>query len=90
MEGSAHAQLHASPLEQVAPDVAHEDGIPVADNGRRKAVEPNNVVEEGLSDGRRQVGVAERYEVRILRKTVDHREDDALALHLGEPFNEVQ
>jgi hypothetical protein len=69
--------------------VAGEDGIPIADDRRWEVVEAYNVVEEGASDGGGRVGVAEHYEVSVLRKAVDHREDDALAIHLGQPFNKV-
>ena len=90
MEGGAHAQLDARHLEEVPPDVASEDGVTVADDRRREPVKPDNVDEERTRNRGRRVGVAERYEVGVLREAVDHHEYDALAVHLGESFNEVQ
>jgi len=50
VEGGAEAKLHARHPEQVAPHVAGEDRVAITDDGRREAVEPNNVVEEGTGD----------------------------------------
>lgn len=36
------------------------------------------------------VGVTEGNEVCILQKVIDHHEDDAFAVHLGKPFNEIK
>ena len=53
-------------------------------------MKPDNVGEERSRDGGRRVGVAACYEVGVLREAVDPREYDSIAVHLGEPFNEVQ
>jgi hypothetical protein len=34
--------------------------------------------------------VAKGNEVRILQKEIDHHEDDAFAIDLGKPFNEIK
>jgi hypothetical protein len=70
-------------LEQIPPDVAGEDRIPIADDRRREAVESDDVSEESSGDRRCRVRVAERYEVSVLQQAVDHHKYDALAVHLG-------
>jgi hypothetical protein len=53
-------------------------------------MEPYNLIEECLGDGRGAVGVAQGDEAGILGEEVHHREDHRLAADLGEPFNEIQ
>jgi hypothetical protein len=49
----------------------------------------DDAVEEGTSDGRGCVGVAERNKMCILGEAVDDGEDDRLAADLGQPLDEV-
>jgi hypothetical protein len=53
-------------------------------------MKPNDLGEERLGHGLHGVGVRQRNEVGVLAETVHHREDDRLALHLGESFYEVE
>ena len=45
--------------------------------------------EEGACHRSRSVGMAEGDEVRVLGEAINHREDDGLPAHLGQPFDEV-
>jgi hypothetical protein len=66
VERRAHAEFDAGQLEYVAPYMAGEYQITVADDGRRHAMKPDNVVEEGTGDGGGGVGVSQGDEVRVL------------------------
>jgi len=83
MEGRAETQLDARVTEEVPPHPTSEDRVTVSYDGLWKAVEPNNVVEEGAGDGHGSVRVPQRDEVRVLGEPVHDGEDDALAVHLG-------
>jgi hypothetical protein len=52
-------------------------------------MERHNVIEEGLCDGCRCIGMPERNEVGILRKPVDHRKDDHLVVDAGKSLHEI-
>ena len=89
MEGRAETQLDARLTEEVPPHPTSENRVAVADDGLRKSVEPNNVVEEGAGVGRGGVRLPQRDEVRVLGEPVHDGEDDALAVHLGQGLDEV-
>jgi hypothetical protein len=80
VEGYAHAQADARHLEEVAPHIAGEDGVPVADNGSREAVEAYNAVD---------VGVAQGDKVGVFGESINHRQDDRFPADLVEPLDEV-
>ena len=67
VEGGAEAKLYVGYLEQIAPHVAGEDRVAIADHGPREAMEPNDAVKEGVGDKGGSVGVAERDEVHTWR-----------------------
>ena len=90
VERRAHQELDSGAAEQITPDVTCEHGVTVADYGLRDAVKPHDVLEEGSGHGRSCIGVAKRNEMCILRETVDHREQDTLAMDLGQRLNEVE
>jgi len=69
--------------------MAGEHGIPIADDRRRKPVQPDDAVKEGTCHHSRCIGVAECNEVRIFGEAIDHREDDRFATDLWQAFNEV-
>jgi hypothetical protein len=52
-------------------------------------MEANDVSEEGVSDGLSGVGVRQGDEMAVLAEAIHNREDDRLALHLGQRLNEV-
>ena len=86
----AEAKLDAREVEQLRPECAGEDGVPIADDGTWNAVEAHNLVEEGTRHRGRRVGVAEGDEVRIFGEPVDDGEDDRLAADARESFHEVE
>lgn len=53
-------------------------------------MEPDNIVEEGACDRCCCEGVAECDEMCVLGEAVDHREDNGLSSHLGQPMDEVE
>jgi hypothetical protein len=89
VEDSTHAQGDASHLEEVVPHMAGEHRVSVADDGRRKPVQPDDAIEEGTGDRGRGVGVAKRDEMRVLGEAVDHREYDEFPTNLGQTLDEV-
>ena len=89
MEGSTHVQLDARLAKQIPPNLADEHGIAIAHDGIREPVQADDVVEESAGDGGRRVRVAQQNEVGVLREPVHHREDDALAMYLGERLDEI-
>jgi len=46
MERRAEVELDAGELEEVAPNMTSEHGVPIADDGGREPMEANNGVEE--------------------------------------------
>jgi hypothetical protein len=90
VEGCRQVELDPCQREQLGPELAREDRVPVADNGVRHAMEPDNGVEECPSYERRHVGVVECNEVRILGEAVDHREHHLFAMDAWERLDEIQ
>jgi hypothetical protein len=89
MKGRRHLQADTGELEQLALEVAGEGGITVTHYGAGQSMEPNDAGEECTGHRCRRVGMAERDEVRILRKPVDHHEDDRFATNLRECLNKI-
>ena len=69
--------------------MAREHRVTITDDRRRKTVQSDDTVEEGTGHGRSGVGMPQRDEVSILRKAVDHCENDRFAAHLGKALDEV-
>jgi hypothetical protein len=82
VERRAHEKCDADQLEEVLPDVASEDGVPVAHDGG-EPVEPHDTLEEHLGHRHGGVGVVEGEEVGVLGEAVHHRKDHRLVVHLG-------
>jgi hypothetical protein len=76
VERRASAELGAGEAEQLGPQVASEDGVPIAHDRhrdrRQDPMEPDNVVEECLGNGRCGVGVDESDEVAVFGETVQN------------------
>lgn len=72
VEGRVEDEPDTREIEQLCPEGAGEYRIPVAHYGTRQFMEANDLVEEGLGDGRRAIGVAEGDEMSILREAIDH------------------
>jgi hypothetical protein len=89
VERSAHPQLDAGEGEQLLPERAGEDGVTVADDGARNAVELDNVVEERLGHRYRSVRVAQRDEVGVLGEPVHHCHDHRFAPNAQKALHEV-
>jgi hypothetical protein len=89
VERHAHAELYARQPKEIPPDVTREHRITVTDDGRRKPVEADDAVEEGLGHRHGCIGVTEGDKVRLLGEAVNHCEDDGLAAHLGKALDEV-
>ena len=52
-------------------------------------MEPDDVVEEGASDGGSRVGVPKRNKMRVLGEAVNDGEDDGFPANLGQPLDEI-
>jgi len=52
-------------------------------------MESNDRFEEGLSNRSSIVWVAERYEVSVLGKTIDHHQNNTLAMDAPKTFDEI-
>jgi hypothetical protein len=83
VECCTQAELDASHLEEVAPHVAGEDRVAVADDGRGEVVKTNDAVEEGTSDRGSLARVDEGDELCVLGEAVDDGEDHGLPVDLG-------
>lgn len=70
MERRAHAHFHPRHPKEIAPDMTSEHRVTVADDRHGKPVKADDVVEEGTRHGCRDVGVAERNELRVLGSTI--------------------
>jgi hypothetical protein len=90
VKGGGELELDAGHGEELALEVSRERRVPVSDNGVRDVVQLDDSVEEGVSHGHSCVRVAEGNEVRHLRESIDHCEDDRFAMDLGQILDEVK
>jgi hypothetical protein len=88
-ERRTETKLDASEVEQLRPQVAGEDRIPITDNGARKTVKAHNVVKECLCHSESGIWVTQWYEMSHLRETIHHSEDDTLPAHPGKSFDKI-
>jgi len=76
MEGRAAQELDPSQLKQFFLEVAGEDRVTITDNRTRKAMEPDDVIEERPGHGLCGVGVAQGHKMSHLGEAVDDGQDD--------------
>jgi hypothetical protein len=76
VERRAHVKSDARHLEEIAPHIAHEDRVTVADDESGEPMKANDAVEEGPGDGHGGGRVAKGDEVCVLGETVNDGEDD--------------
>ena len=88
-ERRAEAELDAGKCEELHPELAREDRVPIAHNRARETMEPYDLVEEDPGDGCSSVGVADRNEVGVFGEAVDDGEDDRFPANVREALDEV-
>ena len=89
VESRTTQELYTSKLEQFLPKAAGEDRVTIAHNRTRKAMKPDDVLEESSSHRLCGVGVTQGDEMSHLGEAVNDGQDDRLATDPREPFHEV-
>jgi hypothetical protein len=88
VKGERHVELRPNEPHEFLPERRGEHWIAVRDDGLQNTMEVNDVGEEGVSDVG-GVGVRQGNEMAVLAEAIHEREDDCLALHLGQRLDEV-
>ena len=78
------AALDVEEVAKLAPDLGHQAGITIGNEGARKTVEADDVVEELVGDDQRGVGCAGLDQMNHLGRAVRECEEDIVSLAGGE------
>jgi hypothetical protein len=89
VERRGEVKLDTGECKQLPSKFTCEDRIPIADNGAWKSVEADNVGEERPGHRGRRIGMAQRNEMGELGESVDHCQNDRLAVDLREALHEI-
>jgi hypothetical protein len=89
VEGKAEPQHGAQHSEQFLPEVASEDGIPIADNGVWNAMEVHHLIKERLCHRQCYIRMMQHDEVCVFGETVDHDHNHHLATHLRKTLDKI-